>query len=184
MAAVPPGPPRVLRRELFTAFLGIALSGIGGVMPHAHRMLVSRKRWLDDREFTEILSAGQFLPGPNIVNVGIIIGARMCGPTGAMAAFAGLVMVPFFIVLALGMAYEQLAALPWIAPAFRGLSCGAAGLVLAMAIKLGAAQPRHLWMVAIALAAFAAVGIMQWPLAPVVVALAALGLACAWRWRK
>jgi chromate transporter len=179
MQVVSREPPTL--RELFLSFLRIALSGVGGVMPHAHHTLVARKRWFDDREFTEILSAGQFLPGPNIVNVGVLVGVRMRGLPGALAAFAGLVTLPFLLVLALSVVYESYAGLPWVAHAFRGFSCGAAGLVVAMAIKLGTAQPRRLWLAAIAASAFVAVAVLHLPLVAVVLVLAPLGLIIAWR---
>src|SRR3546814_8376132 len=47
--------------ELFLAFLGVGLSGFGGVLPFARRMLVEQKRWLTPLKFTELLSVAQFL---------------------------------------------------------------------------------------------------------------------------
>jgi chromate transporter len=76
--------------DLFTAFMGVGLSGFGGVLPFARRMLVDRRRWLSPAEFTEVLGLSQLLPGPNIVNVTIYVGARFAGIPGAVAAFLGL----------------------------------------------------------------------------------------------
>ena len=66
----------VSRTDLFVGFLKVGLSGFGGVLPFARRMLVEQRRWLTEREFIEVLSLSQFLPGPNIVNVSIIVGSR------------------------------------------------------------------------------------------------------------
>ena len=50
--------------DLFVGFLKVGMSGFGGVMPFARRMLVEERRWLTEHEFTEVLSLSQFLPGP------------------------------------------------------------------------------------------------------------------------
>src|SRR3954467_852613 len=97
--------PTVTHAQLFLGFLGVALQGFGGVLPWARRVLVERRRWLSDKDFTEILSLGQFLPGPNVVNVAVCIGARFHGATGAVAAYAGLMLAPVAIALGLATLY-------------------------------------------------------------------------------
>lgn len=82
-------PAPVSTARLFVGFLKIGLSGFGGVMPFARRMLVEQQRWLTELEFLDVLSLSQFLFGPNIVNVSIIVGRRFRGATGAVAACAG-----------------------------------------------------------------------------------------------
>src|SRR5512143_3135201 len=84
---------------LFFGFLRVGVSGFGGVLPFARRMLVERERWLTEQEFTEVLSLGQFLPGPNIVNVSVIVGRRFHGPLGALVATIALMAPPLAIVL-------------------------------------------------------------------------------------
>src|SRR5438477_4354021 len=93
--------------ELFLAFLLIAMAGFGGVLPWARRMLVEKKGWLSDEEFTETLSLCQSLPGPNIVNVSIVVGSRFFGAKGAVAALTGLVAAPVAIVIVLGALYGR-----------------------------------------------------------------------------
>src|SRR4249920_2159002 len=94
-------PLSVSTTELFVGFLKVGMSGFGGVMPFARRMLVEERRWLTEHEFIEVLSLSQFLPGPNIINVSIIVGSRFAGPAGSFAASIGLMLMPFLIVLAL-----------------------------------------------------------------------------------
>lgn len=63
--------------RLFAVFPGNALSGIGGAMPYARLALVVRHGWLGEREFADALATSQLLPGPNIVNVGIMVVSRI-----------------------------------------------------------------------------------------------------------
>ena len=79
--------------ELFLAFFKITLSGFGGTLTWTRRMFVERKRWMTAEEFNDVYALCQFLPGPNIVNLTAVFGSRMRGPTGAMAAWAGFLVV-------------------------------------------------------------------------------------------
>ena len=171
----------VTRRELFLGFLGVGLSGFGGVLPWARRMLVEQRGWLTEKEFTETLGLGQLLPGPNIVNMSVMIGARYQGVPGALCAVAGLMLAPLVIVLSLGALYEQFGQIEVVRRAIAGVAAVAAGLVIAMAIRMALAQPRGFWPVATGMAAFIALGLLRWPLIPVLLALAVIGLLAAWR---
>jgi chromate transporter len=85
---------RVTLGELYRGFLHAGARGFGGAMPWARRMLVEERRWLTAQEFTDVFSLCNFLPGPNIVSVSVIVGSRLAGPRGAVTAFAGLLTVP------------------------------------------------------------------------------------------
>ena len=80
------------------------------------------------------------------------------------------------------MLYRQFADIAWLKRLFVGIAAAAAGLILGMGFKLAAALPRKLWAVAIALVALGAAVVMHVPLPWVVLALAPVGLACAWKW--
>ncbi|MDH4392004.1 MAG: chromate transporter [Aquabacterium sp.] len=170
---------------LFLAFNRLALQGFGGVLPVAHRELVERTRWLSPQQFMELLTLGQVLPGPNIINMAIVIGDRFFGWRGALAACAGLLLVPLFIVLGLAIAYQQQAAHPAVAGALRGMGAVAAGLIIATGVKLaGTLRGNPLGLptcAAIGLGTFALVGWLRWPMVWVVLGLGGLGMALAWR---
>ena len=100
-------PPRAITcRSLAWGFARIGLSGIGGVLPYAHHTIVEDERWLTDREFTEVLSVAQLLPGPNIANVAILLGTRFRGAAGAAAALAGLFVPPLLVFIAIAILYR------------------------------------------------------------------------------
>jgi chromate transporter len=172
--------------ELFWAFNRLALQGFGGVLAVAQRELVERLRWMTREQFLEVLSVGQVLPGPNIINMGLMIGDRWFGTRGAIAALAGLMLVPLVIVMTAAVLYGQFAALPPVAGALRGMGAVAAGLVISTALKLvptlrGNALGRPLAAV-FALATLLAIGGLRWPLPAVVLSLGVLASLLAW-WR-
>ena len=172
-------------RALFLAFLSIALTGFGGVLPWARRMLVDKKAWLTPEAFNETLSLCQSLPGPNIVNMSIVVGSRFAGAKGALAALAGLIGAPVVIVLALGLLYNHFGALPRLQGAIAGLGAAASGLVAATAAKMAIPPLRRRPLLAapFIVLAFAGVGLLHLPLPWVLLALAPLSIAAAWRWR-
>jgi chromate transporter len=168
-------------REVFLSFLQVGLSGFGGVMPYARRELVDRRRWITDREMTDILSLAQLLPGPNIINVSIMLGTRFHGAAGAAAGVLGLVAAPLGLLLVLGATYEQFAGVPWLKGAFAGVGAAAAGLVLSVGVRFAQALRPRPWVVAIGAATFVAIAFAHAPVPLVVVVAAPFGIWIALR---
>jgi chromate transporter len=156
-------PLRLSAFALFRAFFRAGLMGFGGVLPMIRRVMVEERRWQTPAEFNELLALCQFLPGANVANLAVIFGSRVCGVRGSVAALVGLLGAPIGIVLAIGTAYGSYGNLPPVRHLVTGLSAGAAGLVLATAIKIALplrASPRGL---AVAAASFAALGVFRLP---------------------
>ncbi|MDB5800348.1 MAG: chromate transporter [Rhodocyclales bacterium] len=166
--------------QLFTGFFKTGMSGFGGVLPHARRMLVDDRRWLTDRQFTELLSLGQTLPGPNIVNMSVVIGARFQGWQGSLCAVSGLMLAPLAIVLLLASLYDHFAQSAIVNQALIGVAATAAGLIIATSAKLAMKMDRNAWSVAIMLLAFMAVVWLRLPLLGVLLVLAPVGIAFGW----
>src|SRR3954468_8897589 len=127
--------PIPTRTELFLAFVRITLSGFGGTLPWTRRMFVEEKRWMTAPEFNDVYALCQFLPGPNIVNLTAVFGSRMRGPTGALAAWSGFLIVPFCVMLAAGMLYERYGDVEIVPRVDSGVAPAAAGLLIATAVK-------------------------------------------------
>jgi chromate transporter len=185
---VPPHPDNLTRpaspRELFFAFTLLALQGFGGVLAVAQRVLVEQRRWLTREQFVEILSIGQVLPGPNVCNVALMVGDRFFGWRGAFAALAGMMAVPLALVLLVTAVYAQYAQLPAVAGALKGMGAVAAGMIAGTALRLaGALRSSAMgWPACAVLAsvAFAAVGLLRWPLVWVLLVLGAVACVVAW----
>lgn len=196
---------------LFKVFSHMAIQGFGGVLPFAYRHLVERTQWLNAAEFGQLLSIAQLLPGPTICNLSVMVGQRYAGVAGGFSALAGLLLGPFFIVIALGAAYQGLAHHPLFVNAMRGMAAAASGLILATALKLAvgmlrgtAAKPaaegtptaagldvvrtlrwRRLTQIALLVAAFVGLGVAKVGLITVVATLVPIGfLLFAFVWRK
>src|SRR3974377_546942 len=92
-------PPRPSIADLFTAFAAISLSGFGGVLAWARRIMVERRGWFTAEQFNEAFALCAFLPGGNMVNFAVIFGR---GPFGALAAVAGLLGPPVGLIIAVG----------------------------------------------------------------------------------
>ncbi len=172
--------------DLFVSFTVLALQGFGGVLAVAQRELVEHKRWMTNEEFVEEWAVAQIMPGPNIINLCIMIGGRYFGLRGALAALAGMLLVPMLIVLLLALAYAQFATHPGVIGALRGMGAVAAGLIVATGLKLFPALKKN----ALGLAAcigfgvlcFVAVALLRWPLAYVLLGLGSI--ACVMTYRR
>jgi chromate transporter len=171
-----PTPP-----ALALAFLVIALASFGGgLSAWAQRILVERRRWLDQDEFLSALTLCRLMPGPNQVNMAVYVGTRFGGLPGMLSAVAGLVVVPTAILLGLGALYFHYRHLAALDAALRGAVAAAAAMTLAMGVKVGRPLLRDPGAVALAVAAFVGVHLLHWPLVWVVAALGPLGIAWAW----
>lgn len=167
--------------QLFTGFSTVALSGFGGVLPIARRTLVEKRGWLDEAEFVELLSLGQLLPGPNIVNLAVMLGDRRRGLPGALAALAGLLAGPLLVVLSLAMLHQRYGHLLVVQKAIAGMAAVACGLLVAMGVKMAWAHPKNPRTIGVTLLAMAAIAGLGWPLIQVLAELAPIALLWAAR---
>ncbi|MCU1741310.1 MULTISPECIES: chromate transporter [unclassified Pseudomonas] len=130
--------------QLFYNFAMVGLFGFGGVMPWARQMMVDRRRWVDEPAFNELLTTGQFFPGPNIGNVSIIYGRRQHGLAGACAALFGLYLFPSIITVLAGFAYARWWSNDTVQQVFGAIMPIATGLMLGTTLRLLKAMPRNL----------------------------------------
>ena len=163
-----------------------ALQGVGGVVAIVQREMVEKKQWLTREEFVEDWAVAQILPGPNVVNLSLMIGDRYFGLRGALMALAGMLGIPLLLVLALAAILSNTTDIPGIQGALRGMGAVAAGLFTATGIRLiGALKSNVMGKLActmLALATFVAVALLRVPLIWVLLIIG--GLAFAWAYRQ
>jgi chromate transporter len=166
--------------ELFMGFFITGISGFGGVLPFARRMIVEQRRWMTPAEFTDMWSLCQFLPGPNVVNMSLALGSRFQGKKGAAACLLGLLGAPFLIMIGVGFLYTTYGYIPEVKSVLRGIAAVSAGLVLSMSFKMAAASRARDWTLVFGVLAFVAIALMRLPLATVLVTLAPTSVLVAW----
>ena len=171
--------------DLFVSFTLLALQGFGGVLAVVQRELVEKKRWLSQEEFIEDWSVAQIMPGPNVINLALIVGSRYFGLKGAVVGLAGMMAVPLVLVLTLALIYSQFADHPGVAGALRGMGAVASGLILATGIKLISALKTNVlgwrWCTALGLACLLGIVLVRLPLAYVLFGLGGVAFTLTYR---
>ena len=166
------------KTDLFVSFTLLALQGFGGVLTVVQRELVDKKQWLTLDEFVEDWAVAQILPGPNVVNLALMLGGRHFGISGALAALSGLLLAPTALVLLLAAAVAGIADTPVAQGMLRGMGAVSAGLIAAVGIKLmGALKSNPMGMltcIGIGALTFIAIGLLRLPLAWVLLSLGPL----------
>ena len=123
--------------DIFLAFLTIGATSFGGVVPYLRDGLVTKRHWVNDKEFVEILSISQSLPGLNATNVAVLLGDRLRGWLGAVAAVIGMCLPGALIMLFDGIIYRTHGDHAISTAMLKGVAAAAAGLLLATVIQLG-----------------------------------------------
>ena len=173
------------KTELFVVFTILALQGVGGVLAVVQHELVERRKWMTKAQFVEEWSVAQVMPGPNVVNLCLMIGGKYFGIAGALAAVCGLICGPLVLVLGLAILFGGVADNPVAQGALKGMGAVSAGLVIATGLKLSTTLPKNpmgLWAaISFAVLSFASVGIFRLPLAWVLLGLGSVACLITYR---
>jgi chromate transporter len=143
-------------KEIFWRFSWLSLQGFGGVFPVAQRELVEKYHWLTKEEFVEDWAVAQVMPGPNVVNLGLIIGSRFFGIKGGLVALFGLIIFPLILVITLIFLYSSNSHNSHVIGALRGMAAVAAGMIAGTSLKLASTFKSHplksslCWLIVIA----------------------------------
>src|SRR6516165_3380011 len=122
--------------EIFLEFLIIGATSFGGVVPYLRGSLVTKRHWIDDKEFVEMLSISQSLPGLNATNMAILVGERLRGMMGSIVAILGICLPGGVLMYAVGIFYHQHGDHVWITAALKGVAAAAVGLILSTVVQL------------------------------------------------
>jgi chromate transporter len=172
-----PVPLFALYRVFFT--LGLLSFG-GGVSAWMHREVVQLRGWMSDEAFVSGFALAQMLPGVNSANLAVYIGQYLRGAPGAVVTLVGMLSGPFVVVIGVAIVYNRLIGLPGFAAATAGLAAVAVGMLARLGLTLVRRVPRRLSAYAVMVAVFVAVGVLKWPLVPVVFVLGAISIAFSW----
>lgn len=168
---------------LFMGMLQVALLAFGGgLSAWSQRVVVEKRRWMNDQEFLTGLTVARLLPGPNQINMAVYIGVFFRGLPGGLAALAGILLVPFSLLMLLGVLYFQVHTLPAVDRLLAGVVAAAAGMALSMGFRI----LDDYWTdpVALVLAAGSFVAMTVFHVSIIPLVLVTGPLAMAWYWPR
>ena len=145
--------------ELFCSFFKIGIFTFGGgyaMIPIIQAEVITRKGWIKEQEFLDLLTLAQSAPGPISLNTAVFVGYKLYGYRGALTALAGVVLPSFLIILAVAIFFTQIRHNQIVDAAFKGISPIVVALMFAPALGFA----RSISGVATAVAA--AVALMIW----------------------
>lgn len=151
----------------------------GGMLSWVHREVVDRLGWLDEKSFLSGLTVAQVLPGANPVNLALYVGLQLRGAAGAAVAVFGMLVPAFCAMLCLGFLYRSYGHVALVHFVLAGLAAAGVGATLTMGIRVARRLPRDLLTASIAVVVFVLVGVLRWPMVPVVVVAVPLSIALA-----
>ena len=122
--------------EIFLEFLLIGATSFGGVVPYLRGSLVTKRHWIDDKEFVEMLSISQSLPGLNATNMAILVGQKLRGWLGSVVAIVGICLPGGALMYAVGAFYRLHGDHDWATAGLKGVAAAAVGLLLSTVVGL------------------------------------------------
>jgi len=165
---------------IFAAFFWLGVTSFGGnTAAWLYYQIVQRRHWVTDAEFLSDVALGRIAPGSGGVNLTVQVGQRLRGGAGAAAAVVGLLSGPLVIVLALAAAYTRIGWSPAVHAVLDGIAAAAIGLTFATGLKLLPSGSARLGPLAVTLATVLCVGVLRWPMLPVVLGLAPISIGLA-----
>ena len=176
-----PETPRDLRRnlELFRimfAISGLTLGGGLAMLPLLTREFVEKRHWLTDDDMVDTVAAMQSMPGIIAANMGILLGYRINGVSGALAAVGGALLPPFLAIILLAGLLARFQDVPWLNRAFLGVRSVVCALILLSAIKLARKICRGPFACILAALSFAALAFTRFSAVHAILIGAILGL--------
>ena len=122
--------------QIFLEFLIIGATSFGGVVPYLRGSLVTKRHWVDDKEFVEMLSISQSLPGLNATNMAILVGEKLHGALGSIAAIVAICLPGAVLMYIVGIVYRIHGDHIWVTAALKGVAAAAVGLILSTVVGL------------------------------------------------
>ena len=165
---------------IFAAFFWLGVTSFGGnTAAWLYHQILQSRHWVTDAEFLSDVALGRIAPGSGGVNLTVQVGQRLRGGAGAAAAVIGLLSGPLVIVLALAAAYTRIGWSPAVHAVLDGIAAAAIGLTFATGLKLLPSGSARLGPLAVTLATVLCVGVLRWPMLPVVLGLAPISIGLA-----
>ena len=123
---------------IFVSFLKIGMFTFGGgyaMLPLIEQELITKRRWIEQKEFLDLLTLAQSVPGPIAVNTSVFVGYKVRGLRGAAAALLGTVTPSFVIILVIAVFFAGIRHNPVVDAAFKGMRPAVVALIIGSIVK-------------------------------------------------
>lgn len=128
--------------ELFFIFFKIGAFTFGGgyaMIPLIRKEIVSKRKWMDDEEFMDMLAVAQSMPGPIALNTALFVGNKKYGFKASLFTGAGVILPSFIAILLIAIIFTQFKENPIIERIFKGIRPAVVALIVAPLLGLGKA---------------------------------------------
>ena len=157
--------------EIFFTFFRIGMFTFGGgyaMLPLIQRTIIERKRWIDEKTFTDLLIIAQSSPGPVAINTAVFVGYKHKGIAGSVAAALGTIIPSLIIILLIAMFFSSIRENSYVDAAFKGMRPAVVALIVGPIISLS--RSMEWWKIVVA--AIVGWAIWHWGFSPIWVLLA------------
>ena len=167
--------------EVLATFIRLGLTSFGGPVAHLgyfRQEIVVRRKWLDEKNYVDLLALCQFLPGPSSSQMGIALGITRAGLWGGLAAWLGFTLpsaIALIIFAYLTNGAKAITQSGWLHGLLIVAVAVVAQAVWGMATTLCPDRPRA------TIALLAAIAILLWPVAIGQLVILAAGGVIGWR---
>lgn len=124
---------------LFINMLKIGLFTFGGGYAMIHLLeneFVSKKKWIEEDEFMDLVAIAESTPGPIAINCSTYIGYKKERILGAVLATLGMCIPSFTIIFCISLFFNQFLSIGWVASAFKGIQVCVVFLILSAGVKM------------------------------------------------
>ena len=139
--------------DIFWSFLKIGAFTFGGgyaMIPLIQHEVIHRRRWIEERNFLDLLTLAQTAPGPIALNTAVFVGYKRRGYLGALSAIMGVILPSFLVILVVAIFFASIRDNAYVDAAFKGMRPAVVALIVAPIV--GLTKGMRWWLVAVALA--------------------------------
>ena len=101
------------------------------MIPLIQREVIEKRKWIDEKDFVDMLVLAQSTPGPIAVNTAVFVGYKKRGVVGAIATTLGTVMPSFIVILLLALFFAEVRDNRYVDAAFRAMRPAVVALIVA-----------------------------------------------------
>lgn len=125
--------------EIFLVFFRIGAFTFGGgyaMLPLIQNAVVDKKKWLNDKEFIDMLAIAQSLPGPIALNTAVFVGNKRKGIKGSVFSSLGIILPSFIIILLLVLVFTQFRENSSVEAVFKGIRPAVVALIFSPLLRM------------------------------------------------